>query len=209
VEAVIGTERLEMLLQRKSSVFEIESVFPLMEHIGRYETRSTRSLTGRIKQERIIVDHIRSILFLTADGAPKPGHGGRARLMRKLVRGLLTAVKLLEISDPQFLSTLVDCALRVSAEQFPALRAARDLTLQYILEENDLFERTLARGTRYLDSLLHIQGRYLNPQDIVTIEKKFGVPKTLLSGMMEQRQVAFDRQAYQNAYAAWYQGVSE
>jgi alanyl-tRNA synthetase len=209
VEAVIGVERLEMLLQKKSSVFEIESILPLMEHIRQYELGPLKSLASRIKQERIIVDHTRSILFLTADGAPKPGHGGRARLMRKLVRGLLTAIKLLKISDPQFLHTFVDRALSVFAEQYPALLEARGLTLQYILEESDLFERTLAKGTRYLDSLLGVHGEYLNAEDIVTIEKKFGVPEPLLLGMMEQRQVQFDRQAYRSAYTAWYQGVLE
>lgn len=207
VESVIGTERLEMLLQGKSSVFEIESILPLMEHVRQFESEPMKSFAGRTKHERIIADHIRSILFLAADGAPKPGHGGRARLMRKLVRGLLTAIKMLKISNPQFIHTLVDCALSVCAEQYPSLLEVHDLTLQYILQESNLFERTLDKGTRYLDSLLQVQEGYLSAQDIVMIEKKFGIPKPLLSLMMEQRQVSFDRQAYQSAYAAWYQGV--
>jgi hypothetical protein len=56
---------------------------------------------------------------------------------------------------------------------------------------------------------LGVHGEYLNAEDIVTIEKKFGVPEPLLLGMMEQRQVQFDRQAYRSAYTAWYQGVLE
>ncbi len=207
VEAVIGVERLEMLLQEKSSVFEIESIMPLVEHVRQYEHESVKSLTNRVEQERILVDHIRSILFLTADGAPQPGHGGRARLMRKLVRGLLAAVKLLQVSDKQFIRTLIEHALNMYAEQHPALLEACEVAWQYVMEESILFERTLEKGARYLDSLLQVQGGYLSAEDIVTIEKKFGVPKLLLSYMLEQRQVSFDHQAYQSAYAAWYQSV--
>jgi alanyl-tRNA synthetase len=207
VEAVIGTERLEMLLQKKSSVFEIESVVHILEHIQKNEPEPVKSLAGRIKQERIVVNHIRSILFLTADGAPKPGHGGRARLMRKLIRGLLTALKLLRISDPQFIRTLIDLAISIYLEQHPALLGVRDLALRNILEESDLFERTLEKGTRHLDSLLQVHGGHLSAEDLVTIEKEFGVPNSLLSAMLQQRQVSFDQQTYQNAYAAWYQSV--
>jgi alanyl-tRNA synthetase len=209
VEAVIGTERLEMLLQKKSSVFEIESIVPLMEQIQKNEPASVKPLAGRIKQERIVANHIRSILFLTADGAPKPGHGGRARLMRKLVRGLLTALKLLGVSDSQFLGNLIDLALSIYSEQHPALLGARDLTLRNVMEESDLFERTLKKGTHHLDSLLKDQDGYLSADDVVTIEKEFGVPNSLLSFMLQQRQVSFDQQTYQNAYAAWYQSVVE
>jgi alanyl-tRNA synthetase len=127
--------------------------------------------------------------------------------MRKLTRGLLTASKLLQISDQQFFQSLVDCALSIYAKQHPALIEARDKTLQYLLEENDLFESTLKRGTRHLDSLLQTRENCLSAEDLVTIEKKYGVPKPLLLSMLKQRQVPFNRQAYQNAYAAWYQSV--
>jgi alanyl-tRNA synthetase len=199
-----------MLLQGKKSVFENEGIMPLVEHVRQFEPEPNKSfVTNRIEQERILVDHIRSILFLTADGAPPPGRGGRARLMRKLARGFLTAIKLLQISDQHFFQALVDHALSIYAEQHPALLEARDKTLRYLMREKDLFESTLKRGTRRLDSLLQTRGRYLSAEDLVTIEKKFGVPKPLLLSMLQQRQVPFNYQAYQNAYNAWYQSVAD
>jgi alanyl-tRNA synthetase len=207
VESVIGIERLEMLLQEKSSVFEIDSILPLLKRIRQFEHSTTR-LVVDTKQERILADHIRAFLFLTADGAPAPGRGGRARLMRKLARGLLTAQKLLGISDSKFIPSLINQALKIYTSQYPYLEGIRDLACEYIIKENKLFERTLDKGSRYLDQLLQIRNGNLTADDLVSIEKEFGIPESFLLAMLQQRQVPFNRQAYKTAYANWYQSVS-
>ena len=65
-ETVIGTERVAMLLQGAPSVFEIDSLQPLLEHVRGFARTPVLSLVDRIKHERILVDHIRALLFLVA-----------------------------------------------------------------------------------------------------------------------------------------------
>ena len=96
IESVIGAERVAMLSQGKESVFEIDSIFPLIKHVRGAMQTPLFPVVEQSKQERILVDHLRALLFLIADGAPSPGRGGRARLMRKLARGMITSQKLFQ-----------------------------------------------------------------------------------------------------------------
>jgi alanyl-tRNA synthetase len=184
-ETVIGAERVAMLLQGVSSVFEIDSLRPLIERVR--ASAQARHLTPieQEKHERVLVDHIRAILFLTADGAPPPGRGGRARLMRKLVREMLTSQMLLAIGDPDFIPALMQQALNLYADRQPQLLSTQRQVLNYVAAEQNRFEHTLANGRRRLDRLLNRPGgQGIGPQDVLDLEKRHGVPQPLLETML-------------------------
>ena len=213
VESVIGVERLEMVLQGKTSIFEINKINQIVEYVRQFELNYVAVSGNRKKQERILVDHILASLFLVADGVEvneplKPGRGGRARLMRKLVRGALMAIKLLGISDEQFLPALIDYAENIYTDQHKNLKHVRDLVLLHFLVEEELFEETLAKGKHKFIQLLQAKDGKLTPGDIVNLEKSKGIPKPLLVSMLQQSQVPFDRKAYEIAYAAWYKSIT-
>ena len=208
VESVIGAERIAMLSQGKESVFEIDSIYPLIKHVRQYIQKPLFPSVDQTKHERILVDHLRALLFLIADGAPAPGRGGRARLMRKLSRGMFTSQKLLNISDPAFIDSLIDVALKLYADQQPHLSPAQQTLLAYLNEENALFEKTLGSGKRHLDRILKYKNGHISGEDMVTLEKSHGFPEPLLVVTLALKQVSFSREAYQNAYTNWYQRVA-
>jgi alanyl-tRNA synthetase len=207
-ETVVGAERVAMLLQGASSVFEIDSVKPLVDHARGFYTAPVLPTTDCVKHERVLVDHIRALLFLVADGAPQPGKGGRARLMRKLVREMLTSQKLLGLSDSAFVRSLVETALDLYVNQHPQLPSAQGKLLAYITEEKARFGRTLKAGSRQLDRLLKQQDdENISGEDMLELEKRHGVPEPLLEVWLRQREVQFSRQAYQAAHVQWHQAV--
>jgi alanyl-tRNA synthetase len=199
-ETVIGAERVAMLLQDVPSVFEIDSIHPLIQQV-RASTRS-RHLTpaDQVKHERVLVDHIRAILFLAADGAPPPGRGGRARLMRKLVREMLTSQMLLGIGDPGLIPSLVQQASSLYADQQPHLLSTQKRALNYVSTEQIRFEHTLENGRRRLDRMLDLRGdRGIGPQDAHELEIRHGVPQSLLETMLGQQNTRFNQLAFQAA----------
>ena len=207
-ETVMGTERVAMLLQGVPSVFEIEGIRPLLECVCRFAKPPAWPVADRARHERVIVDHTRALLFLVADGAPPPGKGGQAYLMRRLVRGTLTSQKILGISDPELISSLIETALDLYAGQHPRLLSAQDRLLEFIADEKQRFERTLKAGQRQLDRLLKRRGDgSVSGEDMLNLEKRHGVPMPLQEVMLTQNQVRFSRQAYQKAYARWRQAV--
>jgi alanyl-tRNA synthetase len=185
-EIVIGLERMTMLLQGKESVFEIDSIYPLVEQLRHYKTPLPNSVVDVTQQslERVLVDHLRALLFLIADGAPPPGKGGRARLMRILIRELLTSQWLLGISEPDFFNGI----LRVALNIYPLLAVAETKFLEYITDERERFERTVERGMWALESSVRKTGIMISDTEMNHLAKKHGVPSSLLRYRLWQRE---------------------
>jgi alanyl-tRNA synthetase len=197
-ETVVGAERVAMLLQEAPSVFEIDSIRPLVDHVRLFSKVSRPVISDRSRHERIIADHVRAILFLTADGAPRPGRGGRARLMRKLVREMLTGQKLLEIADSSFVPSLMQLALSLYVDQQPHLARSCTRAIERVEVERNRFERTLESGRRNLDRILTQRADCeFGPEDIRNMEKRHGVPPALLETMLIQCDARFSRQDHQ------------
>ena len=224
VEVVIGVERLAMVLQGASSVYEVEG-FPLLLSILD-EFLGSKAICGveREHQMRLLADHLRAMLFLVADGAPPPGRGGRARIMRRLARNLLVAQKLLDL--PVVESGLVSPAITVLLEQLlgfyreeqplpgqqeprmlashPNLNQASAKILNYLNAEAGLFEQTLQNGLRKLERmLLHRAEHRLSGKEMLEIEISDGVPVAYLMFILDRGEIAYSWAEYQSARQRW------
>lgn len=188
-EIVIGRERLALILQGKDSVFEIDSVSPLIQQLRCFSKPLPVEIDGLapVKFERILVDHLRALLFLTADGAPPPGKGGRARLMRKLIRELWTSQRLLGISDSGFMRSMIMTAL----ELYPQLAPVQKRLLGYLAEEHERFERTVQVGLYDLEAILKRGNHQISREDAFALESEHGLPLPLLRYRLWQKDAAF------------------
>jgi len=211
VETVIGVERLAMLLQSSASVFEIDLLRPILDCI-RWEISPSSCQAGGISgnerrfQERRLVDHLRALLFLVADGAPHPKKSGaRSYLMQKLVRGTLTSMKLLEIPTDRFLPKIFHTISEMYTQQQPDLLAAQKVLMSYITDETERFEKTLRSATRHLDRILaERQGQsWLCGEDVLDLEKHYGMPLDLLNPLLRQKQLHYSQRAYHLAREKW------
>jgi alanyl-tRNA synthetase len=203
-ETVIGTERVAAILADKSTVFEIETVKPFLEALRLfYDGQPTVSFDVRAS-ERILVDHLRALVFLAADGAPAPGKGGRRRLMRILIRRALAQVRILQIESPRCLPVLIDLIITLAGNQEPHLEHARDTLLGYIESEAQAFDQTLSRGYRQLDRLLaRNNGRALGGRELVSLVKQFGIPVPLLKATLAHKGCEFKEGEYSKTIEQW------
>jgi len=182
-EVVIGLERVTAILQSKRSVFEIDTIYPLIQQVRCFSKPLPVALKGLepTRLERTLVDHLRALLFLTADGAPPPGKGGRARLMRILIREFLTSQRLLGITDRGFVRSMILIAL----EYYPQLASAEQRLLEYMSVERERFERTVQLGMMDLDN--RVERRHLSMQEILSMEKEQGLPSPLIRYQLWQK----------------------
>lgn len=203
-ETVIGNERAAMLLQEKSSVFEIESIAPLVELVQSFYERKFSDAVDGVRSERVIVDYIRALLFLTADGAPPPGKGGRYRIMRMLIRRVLTHQKVLEITDPSFVPSLIDATIELYQSDYPEVKEGHTCLLTYLATEGARFERTLSTAHRQLDRLIQREGNgSISGEQALKLVKNHGFRLPLLEFTLAQKGIQFSRQEYEQALARW------
>jgi alanyl-tRNA synthetase len=202
-ETVIGSERVEMILEGQPTVFELETIRPLIENLRSFYARQKVPFDAK-KSECILVDHLRALVFLTADGAPPPGKGGRRRLMRILVRRVLAQMKILQIDSPRCLPALIDLIIALAGNRHPNPGHGRDTLLAYIEAEALAFERTLSRGYRQLDRLLAgNNGCTLDGRELVSLVKQFGIPVSLLKFTLARKGVEFRESEYLKAIEQW------
>ena len=208
-ETVIGGERAAMLLQRRSSVFEIGSIAPLVELVQSfYEGKPSDTVDG-VRSERVIVDHIRALIFLTADGAPAPGKGGRHRIMRMLIRGVLTHQKVLGIAHPNLIPSLVDATIELYQRDYPEVKEGHTRLLCYLATEGERFEKTLSTAHRQLDRLIRRKGNgSISGEQALKLVKNYGFPLPLLEVTLAQKDIQFSPQEYWQAFTGWRQAVA-
>ncbi|MBI1882124.1 MAG: hypothetical protein HYR94_28450, partial [Chloroflexi bacterium] len=145
-ETVIGTERVAMLLVGKSTIFEIDAIRPLIEKLRTFYLRRKEYLPfDTIENEHILIDHLRALVYLTADGAPPPGKGGRRRLMRIQIRRVLAQLRILQIDDLHCLHPLIDLMISMNGHEQPNLRLGRNMLLSSVEAEAAAFDDTLPR----------------------------------------------------------------
>lgn len=206
-ETVVGSERLSMVLQDKKSVFEIDSLWPIVHTIQQFEQAEGLPADEIWESEQVLADHTRALLFLVSDGAPPPGKGGRRRIMRQLVRRSLTHQSVLGIHDPSFLEELLSTVIALNPD-WPTLSSARYRLMSYFEEESGRFNQTMMRGKRQLEELLAYRGvSELSYEQILDIEKGMGYPSILAGLELRKRGIPFSRLDYRKALTLWNEQV--
>jgi alanyl-tRNA synthetase len=194
IETVIGRERVAALLQGADSVYAIDNIQPLTRQVHCFAKPGPLPVSQQRKHEHQLVDHLRALLFLVRDGAPPPGRGGQARLMRILTRELFTSRRLLGISDPGFLRSM----LYMAEEIYPDLAPARARFMEYTEGEEWRFKHTLQTGMRCFEQEHRKKGNPLvTGQEILHYEKQHGIPPPLLESLLRQKQIPYNREDHQ------------
>lgn len=175
-ECVIGIERIAMILQQVQSVYHIErfsasrkalSVFLPSASLSQAPQTTARSTEHAVVSLAIILDHLSAFITLSNAGAPPPGRGGRARIMRNLARAAMTQMLLHDIDVMALLHHLL-----VEQQQ----QKSRVL----LEEEYERFAITLERGKRKLHLLSAKKGVITSDlQD--QFQYKWGIPPCLFT----------------------------
>lgn len=82
IDTGMGLERLAMISQGKSSVFETDLFMPIIKEIEKVYGNPYK---GHEKSMRIISDHLKAVTFIISDGV-EPGKKEQGSILRRLIR---------------------------------------------------------------------------------------------------------------------------
>jgi alanyl-tRNA synthetase len=200
-ETVIGTERVAMVKQGSLSVFETDMFKPLVEIIRQF-VHKTLPAEALATHERVIADHLRALTFLIADGAPPPGKDGRGRLIKILIRRILTRQIILGIAADEFIPPIIHRIFQWAARDNES--GIEEKVVEYFLYESQRFFKTIERGQHQLAKLLEMNdGRTLSGPQIVYLEKKCGFPTLLTRQILQKQGLPFLEAEYQETLEAY------
>jgi alanyl-tRNA synthetase len=204
-ETVIGTERVAMILQDVPSVFDIDSYSSIINTIRTSISRTGLPESMRTVSEKVVADYTKALYYLIADGAPPPGKNGRERIIKLLIRGVLTHQNILGISAPDFLFVLLDRVASIGAGGSEK-NTTRKRVLDYFMIESPRFTQTIERGQRTFFQLLEENhGNTLSGSQITYLEKILGLPHGLVAVLLWERGLPFLEPDYHQALKNWKQ----
>jgi len=126
--------------------------------IQQLEKISGKKYSEKTSDFRIIVDHLRAVVFILTDGV-QPSNKERGYILRRLIRRV--AVKLNSLSVDTVSSANLICELFINqmSSVYPELLKVKDQTLHSVTDEMVRFTKTLDKGLREFNKLQDIDGK--------------------------------------------------
>ena len=149
IDTGMGLERVAYLLQGVDNLYEIDEVFPVIERVQELSGKRYRANHDDDVRMRVVADHVRSGLMLIGDGVT-PGNEARGYVLRRILRRVVRAVRLLGVEDLVLLDLITVSKDRMKAS-YPELERGFGRIAQIVSAEEEAFRRTLAAGTTILD----------------------------------------------------------
>ncbi|MCS6789886.1 MAG: alanine--tRNA ligase [Bacteroidia bacterium] len=200
VDTGMGLERLTMVLQGKTSTYDID----VLEKVRREVERLSGKVYGAHARSdvaiRVITDHIRAIAFAIADGQIPSNTGAGYVLRRILRRALRYGYQYLDLHSP-FLHKLVPTLAQLYADIFPELQQQSESVSRIIEGEEESFLRTLGRGIQKLEQYLqqHKDSHTLPGEVAFELYDTYGFPLDLTQLILRERDMTVDTEGFERA----------
>ena len=149
IDTGMGLERVAYLLQGVDNLYEIDQVYPVIDHAAQLAAKRYGDQHDDDVRLRVVGDHVRSGLMLITDGVT-PGNEARGYVLRRLLRRVVRAMRLLGVTEP-VLPELLPISRDLMAESYPEVASDWPRISQIAYAEEDAFRRTLATGTQIFD----------------------------------------------------------
>ena len=204
IDTGMGFERLAMAMQGKQSNYDTDVFQPLLDRVAALSGKTY----GRTDSKpdvafRVISDHIRAVAFSIADGQLPSNTGAGYVIRRILRRAIRYGYSFLDLNEP-FMHALVPTLAGQMGDAFPELNAQQQLIERVILEEEESFLRTLAKGIERLEARLdEFKSTKVLPGDVVfELYDTFGFPVDLTALMASEQGVEIDEAGFEAAMEA-------
>lgn len=145
------------------------------------------------KSMRIIADHIRSAVFVIADGV-EPANKERGYVLRRLIRRAIRQGKLIGI-ETNFCSVVATAVLNNQdnyAGVYPELDNNRDKILSVLDAEENRFRKTLNLGLREIQKLIDRQ-KSVSGSEAFDLYQSYGFPVEMVEEELKKNNLTLDR----------------
>lgn len=204
IDTGMGIERVACLLQGVDNVYETDLLRPAIDLVAGLAPRGygQGSHIDDVRY-RIIADHSRTAAIIIGDGI-SPGNEGRGYVLRRLLRRIIRAAKLLGVEQP-IMADLMRTVRDAMGPSYPELVTDFDRIQRIAVAEETAFNRTLSSGSRLFEeaaqSTKAAGADRLSGRDAFTLHDTYGFPIELTLEMAAEADLAVDEEGFRSLMA--------
>jgi alanyl-tRNA synthetase len=199
VDTGMGFERLVRAIQNKKSNYDTDVFTGTIDAVA--------AITGKVydfgdsKEAvafRVLADHIRAIAFAIADGQLPSNNGAGYVIRRILRRAVRYYYSYLDYKRP-LLFQLMPLLAKQFEHVFPELNQQLDFVTKVIKEEEEGFLRTLEKGLKRMDDIIHTQAKnsVVEGQLVFELFDTFGFPVDLTRLIASENELLIDEAGFE------------
>lgn len=202
VDTGMGYERTVSILEGKMDNYLTSVWTPVIKLI---ETISGKSYEGNERSMRIIADHMRTSVFISADNSGiKPSNTDQGYILRRLIRRVIRHIKSLGIDvNSDWDQLIAECIMNLYKKYYMELTTNHDVVLEVLANEKVKFNRTLEKGLREFEKIVsRLNGKNLDKDLAFKLYDTYGFPIELTCELADERNITVDIEGFKEKFKA-------
>jgi alanyl-tRNA synthetase len=199
IDTGMGLERMAAILQGVESVFDTDSLRPLVDLAEELSGRPYEGDPATTRAMRILADHSRGAAAMIADGVV-PSNEERGYVLRRIMRRAIHRGRSLGLEAP-FMERFTDRALDILGPVYPELEAERDTVTRWVNDEEESFGRTLDRGMEMVRDLIRHahedRTSWIDAEDAFKLHDTYGFPYDLTKELLAEEGLSVDDEGFE------------
>ena len=202
VDTGMGVERTAAILEGvndnyASSIWK--DVISLIEQIAH------KPYKGNEKSMRIIADHIRTSVFISADKAGiKPANIDQGYILRRLIRRAIRHARALNIDiNSDWEEQIANLIMDKYENYYSEIKENRNVVIEVLKAEKIKFNKTLEKGLKEFAKIIsHLTEPNLNKDDAFKLYDTYGFPIELTEELAKEKNIKVDIDGFKEKFKA-------
>ena len=202
VDTGMGLERITAVLEGVSDNY-MSSIWK--DVIEKIEEISSLPYKGNEKAMRIIADHIRSAVFISADPSGiKPSNTDQGYILRRLIRRAIRYAKKLEIDiNSNWEEEIANLIIDKYKKYYVELEENRQVVIEVLKSEKIKFNKTLEKGLKEFEKIASkIDNGKMDKDNAFRLYDTFGFPIELTIELASEMGIKVDEEGFKEKFKA-------
>ena len=198
IDTGMGLERLACVMQDVDNMFLVDTNRKILDTVCEIAGKTYGADAKDDISIRVCTDHIKSAMFMIADGVI-PSNEGRGYVLRRIIRRACRHGKLLGINR-EFLVGLCEVAMSQNSGAYPELAEKSEYILKVLSLEEKRFDATIDAGLSILNNVIEdarAEGKTeISGEDAFKLYDTFGFPIDLTREILEEAGMTYDNEKF-------------
>ena len=198
VDTGMGVERTLVVYNGLKSVYDIE-IFVLLRN--KLEELTNKKYEENLKEFRVILDHIRTSVFILGDEhGILPSNVGAGYILRRIIRRMIRFIKNLGVEE-SILESLANIVIDYYKDDYNELLKNKDKIIKGLLDEENKFNKTLNSGVKMFNKVVsNLNGDTIDGTTAFKLFDTFGFPLEFTIEMAEEKNLKVDTDGFKQKF---------